>query len=65
MLGAEFKHANGTFVASWIAPDDAPYLDDDGHVIDRTVLEKIARDVAGKEALITSYVTKPESAIHH
>ena len=60
VLGAEFKHANGTFVASWIAPDDAPYLDDDGHVIDRTVLEKIARDVAGKEALITSYVTKPE-----
>lgn len=60
VLGAEFKHVNGSFTAGWIPPADAPYLNDEGHVTDQQMLVQIARDVTGKDALITNYVTKGE-----
>ncbi len=61
VLRVKMEHAAGAFVSNWVIPKEAPFLDEDGRVIDRKVVEAVAEKVRGKTGSILSYVTTPKT----
>lgn len=56
-----FRHANGTFAASWIIPDGAQGLDHEGRLFDKAVADRIAAKVNGKTGRVVSYKSETKS----
>ena len=56
-----FKHANGTFKASWIIPADHAGLDSEGRLVDKDVAGRIANKIAGKTGQVESFETAKKS----
>jgi DNA topoisomerase III len=55
------EHANGTFMASWVPKEDAVYLDAEGRVTNKAVVDGVAQKVVNQVAMVTSYVTTPKT----
>jgi len=53
-----FRHANGSFKASWIIPPDHDGLDPDGRLVDKAVAQAIADKVKGRTGPVESYGTQ-------
>jgi len=57
-----FRHANGAFKATWIAPSGFDEgMDPEGRLVDRSVAERIANKVAGRTGAVESFEAKPKS----
>ena len=56
-----FRHANGTFRADWIIPDDHEGLDHEGRLVDRKVADAIAAKIAGKTGKVESFASTPKT----
>ncbi|MBO9428529.1 DNA topoisomerase 3 [Sulfitobacter sp. R18_1] len=56
-----FKHANGTFNATWIIPDDCDHTDSEGRLTDKSYAEQVLERVAGKTGEITKYSATDKS----
>jgi len=56
-----FRHANGTFKADWVIPDDHEGLDPEGRLVDKAVAERIAAKVAGKQGQVESFTSSNKS----
>lgn len=54
-LKGTFRHKNGIFEATWVAPEGAAYLDDAGRVKDKAVLMQIASKLKEGHACVTNY----------
>lgn len=52
---AGFRHANGTFQASWIIPADHPALDPEGYFVDKQAAAAVVAKVTGKTGKVESY----------
>ena len=50
-----FRHADGTFRASWVIPADHDGLDSEGRLVDKAVAEKICQKVAGKDGRVRAF----------
>jgi DNA topoisomerase-3 len=56
-----FKHANGSFRADWVIPDDYEGLDPSGRLVDKSVADKIAVKIVGKTGKIQSFASNNKS----
>lgn len=56
-----FRHANGTFKADWIIPEDHEGVDPEGRLIDRKVADAIVAKVAGKTGKVESFASTNKS----
>lgn len=56
-----FRHANGTFRADWIIPDDHDGLDPEGRLVNRKVADEIAAKIAGKTGKVESFASTNKS----
>jgi len=50
-----FRHANGSFSATWMIPPEHEGLDPEGRLVDKAVAERIAQKVMGKTGPVESY----------
>jgi DNA topoisomerase-3 len=57
---AEVEHANGDFSAAWVPPEKAPYLDDEGRVLNKQEAQRVAVAVKGKDGTVESTKTEPK-----
>lgn len=58
-----FKHANGTFRAAWVIPEDHQGVDSEGRLIEKSVADAVLAQINGKQGQITGYeVTKKSKA---
>lgn len=53
-----FRHANGTFTATWIIPKDHEGLDAEDRLVDKAVAERIAEKVKGRTGPVEAYEVK-------
>lgn len=56
-----FEHENGSFLASWVIPDDHEGLDPEGRLVDRAVAERIAAKVDGEQGEVESFSAQKKS----
>ena len=56
-----FRHANGTFKASWIIPPDHEGLDSEGRLISKDVAAGIANKIAGKTGQVDNFEVAKKS----
>lgn len=63
-IGASFEHANGSFVAGWIAKEDQPGLDPEGRLIDKKEADKLTQAVTGKPGNIIAHSDTPKKDPH-
>ena len=56
-----FRHANGTFRASWVIPADHEGLDSEGRLVDKAVAAAICGKVAGKDGRVRAFKSEIKS----